>query len=118
VASARGARASSYGLDLPAGARRHKVPLAPTLALGHEAVIAEEAQRKFQFFGTVQQHPGAGLPVLIQQCLGSVLPALVMPGGFGLGHRPVMRLSLAQQLQVVLLQLLQVPSLACRLRPE
>ena len=66
----------------------------------------------------VQQHPGAGLPVLIQQCLGSVLPALVVPGGVGLGHRPVMRLPLAQQLQVVRLQLLQVPSLAFRLRPE
>ena len=43
VAVALGALASSYGLDLPARAPRHEVPLAPSLALGHETVIAEEA---------------------------------------------------------------------------
>lgn len=43
MAVARGALASSYGLDLPARARRHEVLPAPSLALGHEAVIAEEA---------------------------------------------------------------------------
>jgi hypothetical protein len=31
------------GLDLPARARRHEVLLAPSLELGHEGVIAEEA---------------------------------------------------------------------------
>ena len=43
AAVARGALASSYGLDLAARARRHEVLPAPSLALGHEAVIAEEA---------------------------------------------------------------------------
>lgn len=41
-----------------------------------------------------------------------------MPGGVGLSHRPVMSLPLAQQLQVVRLQPLQVPSLACCLCAE
>ena len=43
AAVAPGALASSYGLDLPPRARRHEVTLAPSLALGHETVIAEEA---------------------------------------------------------------------------
>lgn len=119
VAVARGALASSYGLDLPARARRHEVLLAPSLALGHEAVFAEEAQRKFQLFGPVEHHPGAGLSALIQQCLASVLLRVLLgPGGVGLSHRPVMRLPLAQLLEVVRLQPLQVPALACGLRPE
>src|SRR5712692_7204267 len=71
AASSRGSLASGDGLELPASARGDEVLLPPSLAFGHEAVIAEEAERQFQVFRAIEDHPRAGLPVLIQQGLAS-----------------------------------------------